>query len=221
MIDLSQSTNELLAKHINYMNPLHLDNYTLYVDALFSWQKTNNIIGTKNKEYFIKREIQDCLVIRNLIPNGTILDVGTGGGIPGIIFAISNRNNKYILLERSRNYLNFLEQIKIRLDLNNVNLINCDFFDYKPEEKVDAIILKNFSNKQISNLKYAEKFILIKETISKNIGKNIPFFMITGSNSLQLLDNPLIKNEYRNNVNIIKIDTPFFKTNRYLVEHIS
>ena len=45
--------------------------------------------------------------------------------------------------------------------------------------------------------------------------------MITGSNSLQLLDNPLIKNEYRNNVNIIKIDTPFFKTNRYLVEHIS
>ncbi|MBH43898.1 MAG: hypothetical protein CMD88_00360 [Gammaproteobacteria bacterium] len=221
MIDFQESTKEQLLKNIKNLSSELANKYEIYIDALFSWQQTNNIIGIKSKEYFIQREINDCLLIKDIIPDGQMIDIGTGGGIPGIIFAISNMTNKYILLERSQNYLNFLEQIKIRLDLKNVVLVNEDFYNYKTTKKIDAIVLKNFTNKKISHLPYIDKFLFIMKTISKNIGCKIPVFMITGSNSLELLDNSQIKSKYINNINIKKINTTFFKTSRYLVESIS
>ena len=50
---------------------------------LFSWHEIHNIISPRDPIYFVKRDMCDCLNMCKYLPDGKLLDVGTGGGIPG------------------------------------------------------------------------------------------------------------------------------------------
>ena len=82
-----------------------------------------------------------------------------------------------------------------------------------------AIIFKNFSNKIISKLSFEEKLTYIVDMVRKRLGSASKIFMLTGSNVLVLKDN---MDKYSENLSvklaITKIDTPYFETNRYILE---
>ena len=64
----------------------------------------------------------DSLSILKHLPAGNLLDIGTGGGIPGMLLSFFISNNT-ILLDRRQNAIRFLEHAKLKLDLNNVKII--------------------------------------------------------------------------------------------------
>ena len=61
----------------------------------------------------------------------SITDVGSGGGIPGMILAILNPNKKVTLMDRKTTFIDFLEIAKSELKLKNVIVEKQDFFDNK------------------------------------------------------------------------------------------
>lgn len=190
-----------------------------YVDMLFSWHETHNIISTRDPIYFIKRDMCDCLNICKYLPDGKLLDVGTGGGIPGILIAMIKKESQIILLDKKEKPIRFLDQVKLKLRIENITPVKETFENYKVKSDLSAIVLKNFSTKALTKMDYYQKVLSITKTARKNLGTNLPVYFLTGSNALSLRKHieEKSKNE-KNRLSLTQIDSPFFQNSRYLVQ---
>ena len=184
-----------------------------YLSLLLKWHKNNNIISSSDTEYVIKREIYDSYQFSNLITGKTFTDIGTGGGIPGIIIAILNPDKEIVLLDRKSAYIDFLGIVQHDLSLNNVKIIKQDFFDKKFQLNTETVLFKNFSNKKIAKMEYEKKLMYMIDTVknSKSVKK---VYLLTGTPVLELSED--FVEDYK--LTVKKILSPFFPTSRYLAE---
>ena len=80
-----------------------------FVDAAVEFNKTHNIFSRKTKEEVYEKDVVECLSLnKNIQENKTILDLGSGGGFPGIILSITRPTNKISLVESSNKKCYFL-----------------------------------------------------------------------------------------------------------------
>ena len=194
-------------------------NINMYLDILFSWHEKNNILSTRDPSYFLKRDFFDSLSMLPYLPSGPILDIGTGAGIPGILLAFIRNTENIVLLDRRDNAIRFLEHAKLKLCLQNVDIIKSDVNKLKMNVKPSAILMKNFSNKIISKMDLESKLCYIISIIRHKLSFDSKIFLLSGSNMLDVNTN---KESYEVKTNsklkVIKIETPYFQTNRYLLE---
>ena len=184
-----------------------------YLTLLFKWHDTNNIVSSSDIEYVIKREIYDSYKFSKLITGGSISDIGTGGGIPGIIIAILNPDVEISLIDRKSTFIDFLTIAKAELNLKNVSILKKDILKSNSYINTDTVVMKNFSNKEISKMPFETKFIYLMKIIkkSKRVSKA---YMLTGSPVLELSKGCIKEFELKT----CKIPTPFFNTNRFVAE---
>ena len=128
-----------------------------YIELLFRWHEKNNILSTRDQQYFIKRDLFDSLSMLNDLPDGNLLDIGTCAGIPGILISFFRPDSHVTLLDRRDNAIRFLEHAKLKLAINNVSIIKSDAKKMNIESSLNAILIKNFSNKIISKLNFEDK----------------------------------------------------------------
>ena len=190
-----------------------LEKISNYLTLLFKWQNKHNIISSSDKEYVIQREIYDSYEFSKLLTGRSISDIGTGGGIPGIIIAILNPDVEVSLIDRKSTFIDFLTIAKAELSLKNVSLFKKDILKPNFCLNTDTVIMKNFSNKKTSKMNFETKFIYLMKIIkkSKRVSKA---YMLTGSPVLELSEGCIKEFELK----ISKIQTPFFDTNRFVAE---
>ena len=194
-------------------------NINMYLDILFSWHAKNNILSTRDPSYFLKRDFFDSLSMLPYLPSGPILDIGTGAGIPGILLAFIRNTENIILLDRRDNAIRFLEHAKLKLCLQNVDIIKSDVNKLKMNVKPSAILMKNFSNKIISKMDLESKLCYIISIIRNKLGFDSKIFLLSGSNMLDVnTDKESYEVKTNSKLKVIKIETPYFQTNRYLLE---
>ena len=191
----------------------------MYLDILFSWHEKNNILSTRDPSYFLKRDFFDSLSMLPYLPSGPILDIGTGAGIPGILLAFIRNTENIVLLDRRDNAIRFLEHAKLKLCLQNVDIIKSDVNKLKMNVKPSAILMKNFSNKIISKMDLESKLCYIISIIRNKLGFDSKIFLLSGSNMLDVnTDKESYEVKTNSKLKVIKIETPYFQTNRYLLE---
>lgn len=81
-----------------------------------------NLTSISNLEELIHKCVAEILYPLNEKLSGTLIDVGTGAGIPGIILAFT-QNLEVTLLDSKHKKIEFLEEVKKRLSLRNVRLV--------------------------------------------------------------------------------------------------
>jgi 16S rRNA (guanine527-N7)-methyltransferase len=74
-----------------------------------------------------------------------IIDVGTGGGLPGMVLAICFPDRHFTLLDSAGKKMRFLFQAKQELALTNVDLQDCRVEHFQPQIKYDIVISRAFS----------------------------------------------------------------------------
>ena len=187
--------------------------FSKYLDLLFKWHDINNIVSSSDKDYVIRREIYDSYQLNNYLTGNSYSDIGTGGGIPGVIISILNPDKKVILIDRKSTFIDFLMLAKADLGLNNIEVIHKDVLKLPLRLNTDTVILKNFSNKIISKMNFENKFIYLMRLIkqSKQVSKA---YMLTGSPVLELSKDCL--KEF--SVKTKTISSPYFNTNRVVAE---
>ena len=194
-------------------------NINMYLDILFSWHAKSNILSTRDPSYFLKRDFFDSLSMLPYLPSGPILDIGTGAGIPGILLAFIRNTENMVLLDRRDNAIRFLEHAKLKLCLQNVDIIKSDVNKLKMNVKPSAILMKNFSNKIISKMDLESKLCYIISIIRNKLGFDSKIFLLSGSNMLDVnTDKESYEVKTNSKLKVIKIETPYFQTNRYLLE---
>ena len=71
-----------------------------YAEALLSWNRRVNLTGARNLEVLASEHLADALAVAPHLPRtGRWVDVGSGGGLPGMVLAILRRDLQAVLLE--------------------------------------------------------------------------------------------------------------------------
>jgi len=99
-----------------------------FVDLIYHTNKKFNLTGFHSKEDIFKNLIISSIdpVFNINVPRGTLFaDIGTGSGIPGIVFGIYFRNIKGLLIESNQKKADFVNSVIKELGLKNLEVI-CD-----------------------------------------------------------------------------------------------
>lgn len=91
-----------------------------YRDLLLKWNRTYNLTALRDPEQAISHHLLDSLAILPWVREGSLLDVGSGGGLPGIPLAIAKPGLQVTLVDAVQKKATFLQQAAIELELPNV-----------------------------------------------------------------------------------------------------
>jgi 16S rRNA (guanine527-N7)-methyltransferase len=134
-----------------------MEKFSIYSDEIKSWNEKFNLTSiTDDREIAIKHFADSLYVLRidAVSQCETLLDLGSGAGLPGIPIAIVMKDKKIILVESNNKKIAFLEHIKQRLELNNVSIVNSRAEDMsrldKYREKFDCAISRALAKFPIS-----------------------------------------------------------------------
>jgi 16S rRNA (guanine527-N7)-methyltransferase len=118
-----------------------VDKLYQYANLLMSWNKRCNLTACKNIEDLIDKHLLDSLSASCLLtPDANILDLGTGGGLPGIPLSIMYPDKKFTLLDTNGKKVRFLLHVIYKLQLNNVKAICMNASVYKPLHRFDIVL---------------------------------------------------------------------------------
>ncbi|WP_024304335.1 16S rRNA (guanine(527)-N(7))-methyltransferase RsmG [Pseudogulbenkiania sp. MAI-1] len=117
-----------------------------YLALLAKWNQTYNLTAVREEERMVSYHLLDSLTLVPHLNGGTrLLDVGSGGGMPGIPAAIARPDLKVVLLDSNHKKTTFLRQAVIELKLDNVEVITDRVEAYQPAEKFDRITSRAFA----------------------------------------------------------------------------
>jgi 16S rRNA (guanine527-N7)-methyltransferase len=117
-----------------------------YIQLFHKWNKTYNLSAIRDIESQVDRHLLDSLSVVPYIEADNVIDVGTGGGLPGIPLAIMFPEKKFTLLDSAGKKTRFLFQVKTQLKLDNVQVENRRVESFQPECLFDAVISRAFAS---------------------------------------------------------------------------
>jgi len=181
--------------------PQIISKLLIYKELLIKWNNSFNLTSVKNTE-IVTHHFLDCLAVIPFIKSSTLLDVGTGAGLPGIVIAIVNPDIKVSLIDKVGKKITFIKRISAELEIKNIETYHDRVELLNSEEKYDGIISRAFSNMEV--------FIKSTKHLIKTQG------VWYGMKSKKILDDEMI------NINdpwaLEKLDVPFLQAERYLVK---
>ena len=181
--------------------PQVISKLLIYKELLIKWNKSFNLTSIKNTEV-VTHHFLDCLSIIPFIKSSSLLDVGTGAGLPGIIIAIVKPDIKVSLIDKVGKKIAFIKRVVAELEIKNIDTYHDRVELLTSEEKYDGIISRAFSN--------MDDFIKSTKHLIKSQG------VWYGMKSKKILNDEMI------NINqpwtLEKLDVPFLDAERYLVK---
>ena len=117
-----------------------------YIEELLKWNRHFNLLGMNEVDGIKSKHILDCLAVSPFLSGQTILDVGTGAGLPGIPLAIVNPDKHFVLLDSNGKKTRFLFQVKVALGLSNVTVENSRIENYQSTQQIDIVLSRAFAS---------------------------------------------------------------------------
>ncbi|WP_444943230.1 16S rRNA (guanine(527)-N(7))-methyltransferase RsmG [Microbulbifer sp. ZKSA006] len=115
--------------------------------ALFArWNSAYNLSAIRDPEQMLERHIIDSLSVVNLCGEGSLIDVGSGGGLPGIPLAIVHPERAITLLDSNGKKTRFLFQVASSLPLPNITVINERVEAFVPEQPFAGVVSRAFAS---------------------------------------------------------------------------
>jgi 16S rRNA (guanine527-N7)-methyltransferase len=144
---LSNKLSETISTGLSQLN-IHVDKVGELLDFIYlleKWNKTYNITAIRDLEQMVILHIIDSAAVYNYLEGNSIIDIGTGGGIPGIIFAILNPKLNVTLLDSNQKKTRFLRFAKRQLKIKNIEVVCERVEKYRPNFDYDVVISRAFS----------------------------------------------------------------------------
>ena len=119
-----------------------------YASLLSVANERVRLTGPHDKETLWHDHIEDCLHVLPLLPlSGAVVDVGTGGGLRGVVLAICRPDLKFTLLDSLSRKMKALNEIVAALELGNAEVVCARSEDFAAarRERYDAAVVRAVS----------------------------------------------------------------------------
>lgn len=142
--ELSQGARELGVELSEQQHELLL----AYLALLIKWNKAYNLTAVRDPDEMVSRHLLDSLSVVPFVAaaGDNWLDVGSGGGMPGIPLAILFPERQFTLLDSNGKKTRFLTQVKLELKLANLQVIHSRVEEFQPEVPFAGICSRAFSS---------------------------------------------------------------------------
>ena len=118
-----------------------------YLQLLNKWNQTYNLTAVRDSERMVSYHLLDSLsIVPHLTQIKHLLDVGSGGGMPGIPAAIARPDMQVVLIDSNHKKTAFLRQAALELGLSNVEVITDRVENYRPVQLFDGIVSRAFAD---------------------------------------------------------------------------
>ena len=189
----------LLKNELNYV----LDNETskkldLWQEIFVEYNNHTNLMSKNDIEVLFEKHVFDSLSIlkwKDFLKKESSLDVGTGGGFPSVILAICFPSKKIIANDSRIKKINFIKEIKEKLDLKNLEIV------YSRIEEVEPLNVDTIVSRAVG------KMIDVFELSKKHLKKDGSFLIYKAKLVEEEIEN--FKKKYKNsNFEIIPYKIP-------------
>ena len=165
-----------------------------YVQLMYKWNSVYNLTSLRDPMQMVTHHLLDSLAaVPAFVDARNVLDVGAGGGLPGVVLAITRPGMKVSMIDTVHKKTAFLKQVKAELELSNVTVHTMKVQDLEVSDKFDVITsrafadLSDFLNWSGHLLAEGGKFIALKGTAPAEEQERIPTeWRITGLQPLQV-----------------------------------
>lgn len=142
--ELQQGTREL---GVEVTEQQH-EQLLAYLALLIKWNKAYNLTAVRDPDEMVSRHLLDSLSVVPFVAEAgdNWLDVGSGGGMPGIPLAILFPERNFTLLDSNGKKTRFLTQVKLELKLANLEVIHSRVEGFTPEQPFSGICSRAFSS---------------------------------------------------------------------------
>lgn len=116
---------EAILKYFPHLTPTQVQQFEALYDLYFDWNAKINVISRKDIENLYEHHVLHSLAIAEVIhfrPGTTVLDVGTGGGFPGVPLAILFPEVQFKLIDSIGKKIKVGSEVSAAIDLKNIVL---------------------------------------------------------------------------------------------------
>ncbi|MCQ3829959.1 16S rRNA (guanine(527)-N(7))-methyltransferase RsmG [Microbulbifer elongatus] len=129
------------------------DRLLAYLDLFARWNAAYNLSAVRDPAEMLERHIIDSLSVVNLCGSSAedqspLIDVGSGGGLPGIPLAIIHPERPISLLDSNGKKSRFQFQVASQLKLTNINVVNQRVEAYQPQDLYAGVVSRAFASLQ-------------------------------------------------------------------------
>lgn len=124
----------LIQKYFPNLTEHQINQFSELYSLYMHWNEQINVISRKDTEHFFERHVLHSLAIAKVMefkPGTTVLDVGTGGGFPGIPLAIMFPDTNFHLVDSIGKKIKVVKEVAAALELTNVRA------SHERAEKID------------------------------------------------------------------------------------
>ena len=147
---------ELIAASSLNLTDAQVSQADKYLNEILKWNKTRNLVSRNLRKRDLAEHFLDCVILQEHLIRGSVIDLGTGAGFPGICLGIIDPNRELTLVDSNRKKTSFLIHIKNELGLNSVLIKNARVEEIKQINEINivcrafkepAALLKTLKNK--------------------------------------------------------------------------
>jgi 16S rRNA (guanine527-N7)-methyltransferase len=123
-----------------------MDQLASYLALLVKWNRVYNLTAIRDEAKLVSHHVLDSLAVVSHLPDGNIVDVGSGAGFPGIPIAIACPGRAVTLLDSNHKKGAFLKQAIAELGLATAQVVIERVEAYRPSESFKIVISRAFSD---------------------------------------------------------------------------
>jgi len=165
-----------------------------YLALMFKWNSVYNLTSLRDPMQMVTHHLLDSLAAVPAFAGAkNVLDVGAGGGLPGIVLAIVRPDMKVSMIDTVHKKTAFLTQVKAQLGLANVTIYTMRVEDLQVSDKFDVITsrafadLSDFVNWSSHLLAEQGRYIALKGVAPQDEQQRLPGeWKVTGVQPLQV-----------------------------------
>lgn len=121
-----------------------------HITLLNKWNQVYNLTAIKNPIAMLTRHILDSLSIVNYLIGDTVIDVGSGPGLPGIPLALYFPKKQFLLLDSNSKKTRFLIQAIAELSIHNASVIHSRVELFQTVSGFDCVLTRAFASLRVT-----------------------------------------------------------------------